>query len=169
MTMLATNLLQELDMEAVTTRRVLERIPQDQFGWRPAERSRTLGELAQHIATNPGAVCRLAATNPAQAPTFGQTETPPTSTAALLISLEASLDEARRILGGMSDSDLVETWRLMAGDHQVMAMPRIAFLRSVLLNHWYHHRGQLTVYLRELDVPVPSIYGPSADENPFDG
>ncbi len=67
----------------------------------------------------------------------------------------------------MDDATLMATWRLMRGDRELLAIPRIAFLRSILLNHWYHHRGQLTVYLRELGVPVPSIYGPSADENPF--
>ena len=67
----------------------------------------------------------------------------------------------------MSDATITASWRLMHGDRELMNIPRIAFLRSVMLNHWYHHRGQLSVYLRALDVPIPSIYGPSADENPF--
>ena len=67
----------------------------------------------------------------------------------------------------MNDSTLMETWRMMQGERELIAIPRVAMLRSVMLNHWYHHRGQLTAYLRELDVPIPSIYGPSADENPF--
>ena len=71
------------------------------------------------------------------------------------------------MLGGMDDATLTATWRLMQGDRELLAIPRVAFLRSIMLNHWYHHRGQLTAYLRELDVPLPSIYGPSADENPF--
>jgi uncharacterized damage-inducible protein DinB len=74
---------------------------------------------------------------------------------------------ATRTLGGMSDAVLLETWRLMRGDRELLARPRAAVLRAIMLNHWYHHRGQLTVYLRELDVPIPAIYGPSADENPF--
>jgi uncharacterized damage-inducible protein DinB len=71
------------------------------------------------------------------------------------------------VLGGMNDSALTATWRMMQGEREVFAVPRVALLRSIMLNHWYHHRGQLSVYLRELDVPIPSIYGPSADENPF--
>ena len=71
------------------------------------------------------------------------------------------------MLEGMNDATLLATWRLMQGDRELIAVPGLAMLRSVMLNHWYHHRGQLTVYLRELDVPIPSIYGPSADENPF--
>ena len=67
----------------------------------------------------------------------------------------------------MDDDALMSTLRLMQGEREVFAIPRAALLRSIMLNHWYHHRGQLTVYLRQLDVPVPSVYGPSADENPF--
>ncbi len=67
----------------------------------------------------------------------------------------------------MDDTALLETWRIMNGDREIFAIPRIGFVRSIMLNHWYHHRGQLSVYLRELDIPVPSIYGPTADENPF--
>jgi uncharacterized damage-inducible protein DinB len=78
-----------------------------------------------------------------------------------------SIAKAKQVLGGMDDAALMATWRLMQGDRELLAVPRVAMLRSVMLNHWYHHRGQLTVYLRELGVPIPSIYGPSADENPF--
>jgi uncharacterized damage-inducible protein DinB len=163
---LAESLLQELEMEAATTRRVLARIPDDQLSWRPATRSRTLGELAQHIAVNPGDVCSLAAQNPAIVPDTGPA-TAPASRAELLATLDASLVRARQVLGAMSDGAMLETWRMTAGGHDLMVLPRIAFLRTVLLNHWYHHRGQLSVYLRLLDVPVPSIYGPSADENSF--
>lgn len=82
-------------------------------------------------------------------------------------ALEASVGEAKKILSSMDDAALGETWRLLNGEREVMALPRGAVLRSIMLNHWYHHRGQLSVYLRLLGVPVPSIYGPSADENPF--
>ncbi len=164
---LAETLLQELEMEAVTTRRVLERVPDDQLSWRPADRSRTLGELAQHIAVNPGSVSMMASQNPASPPDFQQADPVPTTTAELLTVLDSSMAQARHLLGGMSDSDLLETWRMTAGGHDVMVMPRIALLRAVLLNHWYHHRGQLSVYLRQVGAKVPSIYGPSADENPF--
>jgi uncharacterized damage-inducible protein DinB len=85
----------------------------------------------------------------------------------LIPALEESIRKATAALGRLDDAAVLETWRRMHGDRELFAVPRIAMLRSVMLNHWYHHRGQLTVYLRELDVPVPSIYGPSADENPF--
>ena len=159
-------LLQELEQEARTTRRVLERVPDAHLAWKPHEKSRSLGQLALHIATVPGGVATLASTPVAQAPSFG--DEPGASTAAeLLPALDESLAKARSILQGLDDESMMATFKVMAGDREVMAMPRVAFLRAIMLNHWYHHRGQLSVYLRELDVPIPSIYGPSADENPF--
>jgi uncharacterized damage-inducible protein DinB len=159
-------LLQELEHEAQTTRRVLERVPNDKLGWKPHPKSMTLGQLAFHIATVPGGVAELAASaDSVQVPQFSQ----PTanSTAELLSALDESIAKAKQLLGGMDDEKITATWRMMRGDQEVFALPRIALLRSIMLNHWYHHRGQLSVYLRELDVPIPSIYGPSADENPF--
>src|SRR5688572_22717866 len=159
------SLLQELEQEAQTTRRVLERVP-DQLSWRPHEKARTLGELAMHVAIIPGAIAELAMSpSPAQVPQF--TDPVPQSAAALVPALEESLAKAKELLNGVNDAKLMETWRLMKGERELFALPRIALLRSIMLNHWYHHRGQLSVYLRELDVPIPSIYGPSADENPF--
>jgi uncharacterized damage-inducible protein DinB len=159
-------MLQELEQEAQTTRRVLERVPDNKLAWRPHEKARTLGELALHVAMVPGAVAELAATqSTVQAPQF--TDLSPTSAAELIPALDESIAKAKKVLGGMDDTALMATWRMMQGEREVFALPRIALLRSVMLNHWYHHRGQLTVYLRELDVPIPSIYGPSADENPF--
>lgn len=164
---LADTLIQELDMEAATTRRVLERIPDTHLGWRPAAKSRTLGELALHIATTPGNVASLASNNPAQLPSFDRPDPAPAKAADVVAALGQSVEQAKTIVGRMDDAALMEMWRLTAGGKDVMAMPRIAFLRAIMLNHWYHHRGQLSVYLRELNVPLPSIYGPSADENPF--
>ena len=160
-------LLQELELETQTTRRVLERVPDDQLAWRPHAKARTLGELAAHIALVPGRVAQLATSpSPAQVPDFAEPPGPQTAS-ELLPMLEGSIAMAKQTLGGMDDGALMGTWRLMRGDREILALPRAAFLRSVMLNHWYHHRGQLTVYLRELNVPIPSIYGPSADENPF--
>jgi uncharacterized damage-inducible protein DinB len=159
-------LLQELEQEAQTTRRVLERVPENQLTWRPHEKARTLGELALHVATVPGGVASLAASpSPAQVPDF--IDPSPQSASELIPTLDQSIATAQRVLGGMDDGELLSTLRLMKGEREVFALPRVAFLRSIMLNHWYHHRGQLSVYLRELDVPIPSIYGPSADENPF--
>lgn len=164
---LADTLIQELEMEAATTRRVLERVPDGKMDWKPAEKSRSLGQLAMHIAMNPGSVAALAATNPATLPDFGAPDPSATSSAALVTELDRSLAQAKLVLAGLDDASLMEPWSVTAGGRTVFAAPRIGFLRSIMLNHWYHHRGQLSVYLRELGVAVPSIYGPSADENPF--
>ena len=159
-------MLQEFEQETQTTRRVLERVPDSQLAWRPHEKARTLGELALHVAMVPGGVAELVASpSPAQAPQF--TDPSPTSASELIPALDRSVAKVKEVLGGMDDAALMATWRLMQGDRELFAVPRVAMLRSVMLNHWYHHRGQLTVYLRELGVPIPSIYGPSADENPF--
>jgi uncharacterized damage-inducible protein DinB len=160
-------MLQELEQEAAATRRVLERVPDDKLAWRPHEKSRTLGQLAFHIAVVPGSVAEfVAAPSPVQAPQFGP-DPSPASSAELMPMLDESIAKAKNALGGMDDATLMATWRMMVGDREIMAMPRAVMLRSVMLNHWYHHRGQLTVYLRLLGVPLPSVYGPSADENPF--
>lgn len=159
-------LLQELEQEAQTTRRVLERVPNDQLAWRPHGKARTLGELAMHVAMVPGAVAELVASaDTVQAPEF--TEAQPKNASELIPALDESIAKAKQALSGMNDVAVMATWRMMQGEQELMALPRLAMLRSVMLNHWYHHRGQLSVYLKQLDVPIPSIYGPSADENPF--
>jgi uncharacterized damage-inducible protein DinB len=158
--------VKELEEEAIATRRVLERVPDNQLAWRPHQKARTLGELALHVATVPGGVAELVASpSPAQAPQF--TDPSPRTASDLIPALEESITKAKAALARLDDAAVLATWRLMQGDRELFAVPRIAMLRSVMLNHWYHHRGQLTVYLRALDVPIPSIYGPSADENPF--
>jgi uncharacterized damage-inducible protein DinB len=158
-------MIQELEQEAQTTRRVLERVPENQLGWKPHAKSMSLGQLALHVATTPGAVAEICQQSPFQVPEFTQPSA--TSSAELLTALEESVQKAREILNTMDDAALARTWRVVDGDRELMALPIGAVLRSIMLNHWYHHRGQLSVYLRQLEVPVPSIYGPSADENPF--
>ena len=161
------SMLQELELETLTTRRVLERVPSERLSWRPHPKARTLGQLAVHIATVPAAVAELVALkSPVQIPDFADPPAP-ASASELVPTLDRSIAQVKTALGGMDDATIMGTWRMMAGDRELMALPRIAMLRSVMLNHWYHHRGQLTVYLRELGVAIPSIYGPSADENPF--
>jgi uncharacterized damage-inducible protein DinB len=157
--------LQELEQEAQTTRRVLERVPDAHLDWRPHPKSYSLGQLALHVAQIPGAVATLAMQSPATPPEFVQERA--ARSADLLPALHASVETARSTLALVSDAAMQETWRLVAGNRELMAMPRAAFLRAVMLNHWYHHRGQLVVYLRQLNVLIPSVYGPSADENPF--
>lgn len=158
-------MIQELEQEAATTRRVLERVPNDRLGWKPHDKSMSLGQLALHVATVPGTVAQIVTQSSFQVPDF--TQPAAASTDELVPALEASVGDAKNVLNGFDEAALGETWRLVNGDQEMMAMPRAAVIRSILLNHWYHHRGQLSVYLRLLDVPVPSIYGPSADESPF--
>ena len=159
-------MLQELEEEAKTTRRVLERVPENQLDWRPHKKARTLGQLAMHVAIVPGGVAEFVASpSPVQAPDFSD---PKLNTASELVpTLDQSIAKARKVLGGMEDTELMATWQLMQGERELFSGPRMTMLRSIMLNHWYHHRGQLSVYLRALDIPIPSIYGPSADENPF--
>ena len=162
---MADALVQELEQEAQATRRVLERVPDAHLDWRPHEKSWSLGQLALHVAQIPGAVATLSMQSPAAPPEFQQERA--ARSADLVPALQQSITTAKSILGRTSDATMMETWRLVSGDRELMAIPRVAFLRAIMLNHWYHHRGQLLVYLRQLDVPVPSVYGPSADENPF--
>src|SRR4051812_46801596 len=155
----------ELKREGATTRRVLERVPQDKLSWRPHAKSFSLGELALHIAQVPGAIADLITPTTREAFNFTQSEAK--STGEILKALDDSLANASGKLAGWTDGDLMTEWKMTAGTKTIMALPRIAMVRAVMLNHWYHHRGQLSVYLRLLDIAVPSIYGPSADENPF--
>ena len=158
-------LIQELDQEAQTTRRVLERVPGDRLSWKPHTKSMSLGQLALHVATTPGGVSEMVRQSPMPVPRFTQPSA--TNATELLPALEQSVTKAKENLRAIGDAGLANIWRVVDGENELMAMPVGAVLRFIMLNHWYHHRGQLSVYLRELGVPVPSIYGPSADENPF--
>jgi len=159
-------LLSELEQEAATTRRVLERIPQAHLSWKPHPKSMSLGQLALHVATVPGNVAELAARDTIpEPPAFVQ---PEAATASELVpALTASVAKAKQSLGGFDDAMMGAMWRLQKGGKDILAMPRVAVVRAIMLNHWYHHRGQLLVYLRLLNQSVPSVYGPTADENPF--
>ena len=159
-------MLQELDMEHGVTRRVLERVKEDQLRFRPHPRSMSMSVLAMHVATLPGALAHVAMTDG-----FDVTTPIPrpeaASVAHLVETLDESVAEAHRLLGALSDEQLHEPWRMIAGGREIATMPRGVFIRSVMLNHWYHHRGQLSVYLRMTGAEVPAIYGASADENPL--
>jgi uncharacterized damage-inducible protein DinB len=159
------SLLMEFDQEAQTTQRVLDRVPGDKLTWRPHAKSFSLGQLALHVASVPASVAEAAALDSFEAPAFTQAEAK--SRQEILDAFASSRNTVKTILQGMDDARLGATWTLTREGKVLRSMPRIAFVRSILLNHIYHHRGQLSVYLRMLDVPVPSIYGPSADENPF--
>jgi uncharacterized damage-inducible protein DinB len=160
-------LVDELKVEASTTERVLARVPEAHLAWKPHVKSMSLGQLALHVATLPSLVAQFLS---GDALDFDAVpKTPPTvgSHAELLEAFAASTGQAQAFLTDLTDERALATWRLVAGERELLAAPRAAMLRSLLFNHWYHHRGQLVVYLRLLDVPVPSVYGPTADENPF--
>ncbi len=159
--------LQELAMEAATTRRVLERVPESSLGWRPHAKSMSLGQLALHIATLPQQLSDFVAGDELDFSAASFTPPAAASRQALLEAFEASVAHAQRYLESLSDARAMDTWTLKNGDATLFSAPRVGVIRSFLFNHWYHHRGQLVVYLRLLDVPVPSVYGPTADENPF--
>lgn len=163
---IADSILHELEQEAATTKRVLERLPNDKLDYRPHAKSMTLGQLAHHVATTPGSVAQLLIPDTVDFPDFG--EQPAVASAdEAVAALATSVGQAKDALAQWDDAKMMATWTLTAGGKTAIAAPRIGIVRSIMLNHWYHHRGQLSVYLRALDVALPSIYGPSADENPF--
>lgn len=156
-------LTSELLQEAEVTRRVLARVPEDRLSWRPHERSFSLGELACHVALIPRGIAELLRELEVQVPDVPRPEA--TSVATLLDALDESVAVATAALREWGDEGLQAEWTMLAGTTPLLTLPRMSMVRSLMLNHWYHHRGQLTVYLRPLDVPVPSVYGPSADED----
>jgi len=158
-------IVMELEQEACTTRRVLERIPEDKFAWKPHPKSFSLGQLAMHIAGAQKVLAEMAAKDVHEIAMVPPQE--PTSRKQLLQVMDDSTAGAKQILGEIDDAKLPGIWTLTRNGQAILSIPRVAFIRSILMNHIIHHRGQLSVYLRLLDVPVPSIYGPSADENPF--
>lgn len=161
-------LLPEFDQEMASSRKVLERVPADKFNWRPDEKSGTMGWLASHVAT----LSRLATSvintesydfAPGGVPT--RKPAAPESNEQLLAQLDETAAEARAAIAGASDEHLLKPWSLLTNGHVLFTMPRFACIRSAMMNHVIHHRGQLTVYLRLNKIPVPGLYGPSADES----
>ena len=163
---IAQAMLAEFEIQAPITRRFLERLPEDKLTWKPHAKSMSAGQLAYHLAFVPGSVVQFAQSNPGQIPDFADFPQAASREEVLKI-FDESVATVRRILPKFSDPAMNETWRLMLGRREVLAQPRAAFLRDVLLSHWYQHRGQFSVYLRMLDVPVPASWGPSADEPPL--
>lgn len=158
-------LLAELEQEAQATRRVLQRVPGDKLSWRPHPRSSTLGQLAMHVAIIPSLGMHVLGPDVLEAPEMAQPE--PRTAAELLPALEESLASARQFLSELTPERAQCMWRLVRGGRELMAAPRLAMVRTLMFNHLYHHRGSLVVYLRLLDVPLPAVYGPSADEKTF--
>ncbi len=155
-------LLAELNHEAASTRRCLERIPHESLAWKPHTRSRGLGEIAAHVANVPAIF--IASMN---RDGFDRTQYTPMATDTvphILEAFDANVIGASETLKKVSDEELLAPWRYTYGDKVIFEMTRLAVIRTMGLNHLIHHRGQLTVYLRLLDIPVPGVYGPSADE-----
>ena len=160
-------LLPEYDHELATTRRLLERVPESELGWKPHEKSMTLGQLAGHVAnlawwltmTMNQSFYDVSATADKEARLD-----PPTSREELLKSFDDKVKTARASLAKASDAEMMAPWTLKAGDREIFTMPRVATVRTFVMNHLIHHRGQLSVYLRLKDVPLPPMYGPTADE-----
>ena len=162
---IAHSLLAEFVIQAPITRRFLERLPEDKLTWKPHEKSLTAGQLAYHLASVPGGICRFVQNNPAQAPNFNFPQ--PTTRQEVLNTFDESIATVREILPTYDDAAMHETWHLVAGGKELMAQPRGLFIRDVMLSHWYQHRGQFSVYLRMLNIPVPASWGPSGDEPPL--
>jgi len=163
-------LLPEFDQEMANTRKSLERVPDDKLDFKPHAKSMTFRQLATHVATIPGWGAEIFAnTSLDVAPVGAPPYQPPVvnSRQDLLEMLDRDAAKAREALKGASDAQLMETWSLLAGGKTIFSMPRIAVFRSMIMNHLIHHRAQLGVYLRLNDIPVPAIYGPSADEGTF--
>ncbi len=160
-------MLAEFDQEMQNTRKTLERCPDDKWNWKPHEKSGTLGWLAGHVGTIPDWITMTINTRELDyAPVDGPGFEPPkiTNTKELLAAFDKGSAEARAALASVSDEEIMKDWTLLAGGQKIFAMPRVACLRGMCLNHLIHHRAQLTVYFRLLNVAVPGLYGPSADE-----
>lgn len=166
---LSESLLPEFDNEMANTRKTLERVPDDKFGWKPHAKSFPMGGLATHLANLPSwGSLTVSSDSFDMAPEGKPLKTPElTSTKSVLAKFDENVAATRAAIAGASDADLFKPWALMSNGNTILTMPKIAVLRNFVMNHVIHHRAQLGVYLRLNDIPVPAVYGPSADESPF--
>ena len=160
---IAQSILPEFDQEMANTRKVLERVPEDKFSYKPDPKSMTMGRLATHVAEMPSwgtfTMEMDSLDLKGDFPPFK-----PTNREELLAGFDKNITSARAAIAAASDEQFMQPWSLKMGDHVIFTMPRVAVIRSMVMNHIIHHRAQLTVYLRLTGVPVPGMYGPSADE-----
>jgi len=160
-------MLAEFNAEVPATRRVLERMPADRFDWQPHPRSMSAGQLGRHVASIPATAVRLAAMDGFDVANAPAVLPSPENRDELLGLFERSIVSMRELLAGLDDGVANAPWKLTFGGREVQSWSRLTMIRTIGFNHWYHHRGELVVYLRLLGVPVPVVYGRSADENPF--
>ena len=156
--------LPEFDHEMANTRKLLDGVPDAKFDWKPHAKSMTLGSLAGHISDLVEWAAVVISQEKLEITPGTQPQAAKTK-AALMASLDKNIAESRKAIAGATDEHLAKTWEFLYGGHSIFAMPRRDVLRNVVMNHIIHHRGQLSVYLRLLDVPIPGMYGPSADMN----
>jgi len=154
----------ELKMEAANTRKIMERVPCERNDWKPHEKSMKLGNLANHICDLPGWVTMVISTSELDLAARDYKPVIPATTEELLAHHDKTLQTALDTLANTADDVMSQPWTLRRGDHIMFSMPKAVVIRSMALSHMYHHRGQLSVYLRLLDVPVPGMYGPSSDD-----
>lgn len=167
---LSESLLPEFDHEMANTRKTLERVPHDKSEWKPHSKSMAMGGLATHLSNIPTWINYTIDQDSLDLAPGGKplpSAELAKSQEELLATFDANIAKARAAIAGAADAELFKPWTLMSNGHTILTMPKIAVLRSFVMNHLIHHRAQLGVYLRLNDIPVPSIYGPSADENPF--
>jgi uncharacterized damage-inducible protein DinB len=160
---ISATLLPEFDMEMANTRRTLERVPTDKFGWQPHAKSFAMGKLATHLAALPTWTGVTLTTSELDL-ALPMDQPKPATTEEVLALFDKNVADARAALAGAPDDVFHQKWALKNGEHVIFSLPKIAVLRGFVVNHMIHHRGQMTVYLRLNDIPVPAIYGPSADE-----
>jgi len=162
--MLSQSFIGELKHEAASTKRILERVPEGKFDWKPHEKSMSLGRLASHVAELPGFLNSILTMDDVDFAKGHYKALHPKTPEELLSVFQQKLDEVVETLQNTSDEKMQANFTLRSGDHVIATVPRMVAVRSMALNHIIHHRGQIAVYLRLLDVPVPGMYGPSADE-----
>jgi uncharacterized damage-inducible protein DinB len=160
-------MLREFQEECAATKRILERVPADKLTWKPHPKSMSLGQLGMHIALIPNRISGLVKADHFDVSQANFNPPQPANLEEVYAAFAESVRVGESYLAGLTEDNASENWRLMMKEKEVSSKPRIDVIRALMLNHWYHHRGQLSVYLRLLDVPLPVVYGRTADENPF--